>query len=90
MLLGTSVFPSSVKLTCAPVAGAPHEARRLRLDCSRAARELEWHGVWTPEECFRRTAAWYRDFYRGNGIGTAADLRAYVAEAEKQGLTWTK
>lgn len=79
-----------IRLEFPPPAEAPHEARKLRLDCSKAARELEWHGVWPPEECFRRTAVWYRDFYRESRIDTAADLRDYVAAAERQDLAWTR
>ncbi len=79
-----------IRFTAAPVAGAPHEARLLRLDCSKAERELAWRGVWSQEVCFRRTAAWYRDFYEHGKVSTAEDYRAYIADARKQGLAWTR
>ena len=79
-----------IRFTAAPVAGAPHEARLLRLDCSKAQRELAWHGVWSSEECFRRTAVWYRRFYEDGKVATAEDHRAYIADARKQGLAWTR
>ena len=74
----------------APPTEAPHEAKLLRLDCSKAERELEWRGVWTPEECFRRTARWYRDFYRHGKVDTAEDLQEYLRAAGETGLSWTK
>jgi len=79
-----------IKYTVPAAGDAPHEAKLLRLDCSKAERELKWRGVWTPEECFRRTAAWYRDFYRGGKIATADDCRAYIREAREKGLLWTR
>ena len=79
-----------IGLTMSPPVDAPHEARRLRLDCSKAARELAWRGVWTPEECFRRTARWYRDFYRDGRIDTAADYHDYLRAAKEKKLEWTE
>lgn len=81
---------SDIRLEASPDAGAPHEARLLRLDCSKALRELQWHGVWTPDECFRRTAAWYRDFYRAGKIDTGDDYLSYIRDAREKGLRWTE
>lgn len=79
-----------VKFTSAPPVEAPHEAKLLALDCSKAEKELKWRDVWTPEECFRYTARWYRDFYRQGRVNTADDLRDYLDAARKAGLSWTK
>jgi len=79
-----------IKLELSPPTEAPHEAKLLTLDCSKAADKLKWRGVWTPEECFRRTARWYRDFYRNGRVDTAEDLREYLDDARKAGLAWTK
>ena len=73
-----------------PPADAPHEAALLALDCSLAAGELAWHSVWTPEETFARTAAWYRDFYTADRLRTAEDFDAYISDARRKGLAWTK
>ena len=73
----------------APPADAPHETKLLRLDCTKAARDLGWRGVWNAEECIRRTAGWYRGYYDSGRINTAADLEAYVADAARKGLSWT-
>ncbi|MBQ9502604.1 MAG: CDP-glucose 4,6-dehydratase [Lentisphaeria bacterium] len=73
-----------------PPADAPHEAALLALNCTLARKELLWHGVWTPEETFARTAAWYRDFHTANRVRTAEDFDAYISDARQRGLAWTK
>lgn len=80
----------AVRCRIDPPADAPHEAALLALDCSLAARELGWHSVWSPEETFARTAAWYRDFYASGKLRTAEDLSAYILSAQKEGLSWTR
>ncbi len=67
-----------------------HEANLLRLDCSKARHELKWHGVWSPEETFRHTALWYKDFYANGKLNTFADLDAYMAAAAKQNLPFVQ
>jgi CDP-glucose 4,6-dehydratase len=79
-----------IKLGSSVPTEAPHEAKLLKLDCSKAERELGWHGVWNSTECFRRTARWYRDFYRHGKVDTAEDLEEYLNAARKAGLAWTK
>ena len=79
-----------IKIKFDPPADAPHEAGLLALDCSKAAKELAWHGVWSAEETFRHTAKWYRKFYTEGIITTGDDLDAYIASAEKENLSWTK
>lgn len=67
----------------------PHEAHRLRLDCSKAHHELAWRSVWTSEETFRHTALWYRDFYLSGRVDTEQDLAAYIESAKQRRLEWT-
>lgn len=62
----------------------PHEAGRLKLDCTKAREQLDWHPVWGPAETFRRTADWYREFYENGQILTEADLSAYERDAREQ------
>ena len=69
---------------------APHEAGMLYLDCSKANHLLKWHGVWTPQEAVRRTVQWYRDYITTGHLNTEDDLKAYIADAEKENLEWTK
>jgi len=69
---------------------APHEAGILRLDCAKAKHELQWRPVWNPDQTFRHTACWYRDFYANGKINTFADLDKYISDASELHLAWTK
>ena len=69
---------------------APPEAEVLRLNCAKARRELKWRSVWSPDEAFRRTARWYRDFYRKGAVTTMRDWNEYIAAAKGDKLAWTK
>ena len=44
--------------------GQPHEAQRLSLDSAKAREQLGWAPVWDPPTAVRRTASWYREYYR--------------------------
>ncbi len=52
-------------------ANAPHEARLLRLDISKAIAELNWAPKMRAAEAIKRTINWYKAFYNG---GKATDL----------------
>ena len=80
----------AIRFRLNPPPDAPHEAGLLTLDCAKARTELLWHGVWTPEEAFRRTAVWYRDFYTEQKIDTFRDLEQYESDAKREDLAWTK
>lgn len=69
---------------------APHEAGILLLDSGKAQRRLGWHGVWSPETALRRTAAWYRDFFKAGRLDTEVDFNAYIEDARKEELEWTR
>jgi CDP-glucose 4,6-dehydratase len=45
-----------------PDPNGPHEARTLRLDCSKAHMRLDWRPVWSLDVALRETIAWYRAF----------------------------
>lgn len=74
----------------AATAKAPHEANILRLDCTKAKNQLQWRPVWNPDQTFRHTACWYRDFYAKGKINTFADLDEYISDASNLNLPWTK
>ena len=80
----------AVQITTPPQTGQPHEACLLKLDCTKAAERLQWHGVLTPEEAFRMTAEWYKAFYLERQLLTREQLAAYIQKAEDRGLAWTK
>jgi CDP-glucose 4,6-dehydratase len=71
--------------------GQPHEAQRLSLDSAKARGQLGWAPVWDPETAVRRTASWYREYYRApaSARGLVEDeFRAYQADARAAGLPW--
>jgi len=68
----------------------PHEAKLLKLDCSKANLELGWRSVWKTEDTFKYTADWYRDFYENNHVHTHSDFEEYITKAEELGLSWIK
>jgi CDP-glucose 4,6-dehydratase len=63
---------------------APAEAQRLSLDSAKAHEQLGWAPVWDAEEAVRRTATWYREYYRAPARARELvdhDLRAYQEDA---------
>jgi CDP-glucose 4,6-dehydratase len=69
---------------------APHEAVLLHLNCTKAEKELNWHGVLSPAEMFDLTAGWYREFYSGNRVITAGQIAEYETLAEERNPVWTE
>lgn len=59
----------------------PHEAKVLKLDWSKAQKELDWRPVWTFEDAVRKTAEWYRDVHAGASARTRCEdhLQEYMA-----------
>jgi len=66
----------------------PHEAKTLRLDCSKAAQMLAWRAVWNAEDTLRHTTAWYRAYYERGQVRSSNDLQDYVTAACTAGLGW--
>ena len=73
-----------------PSAENPHEARLLRLDCTKAHQKLNWYPVWDTSTAIERTIDWYRIFYERDELCTANDLTAYVQQAQTANLSWTR
>jgi CDP-glucose 4,6-dehydratase len=75
----------------AGAAREPHEAHRLSLDSTKAREQLGWAPVWDAQTAVRRTATWYREYYRAPATARKLvedHLRAYQAEARAAGLPW--
>ena len=66
----------------------PHEAGLLKLDCSKARMKLNWKGIWDSSTTFAKTAEWYQCYYQNQEVITENQLKEYVADAGKSGLTW--
>lgn len=57
----------------------PNETRVLRLDCSKARRELAWRPHWRLEQALAATVEWYKAFLAGRDVRqlTIEQLNAY-------------
>jgi CDP-glucose 4,6-dehydratase len=69
----------------------PHEAKFLKLDCSKASTLLDWHPVLGIDETIQFTTAWFMDFYndRNETIKRSTlDIANYVFLAQTQHLIW--
>lgn len=59
-----------------------HEANLLMLDITKAKTVLGWKPVYTAKEAISKTAAWYKEFYKGS---SAKELTAnQIAEYEEK------
>lgn len=67
---------------------AKHEAKMLRLDCTKANQQLGWFPVWSFEDTVKRTIEWYKDYYQNQQLQTIQDLVAYSNAAAKLGYKW--
>lgn len=52
-----------------------HEARLLKLDCSKARFDLGWNARWGLAAALEETTAWYRRFYSGD-----TDMKAFTQD----------
>lgn len=69
----------------------PHEARFLKLDCSKASTLLDWHPVLGIDETIRFTTIWFKDYYSGEKDTlkrSTLDIDNYVSLAQAQHITW--
>lgn len=67
-----------------------HEAKLLRLDCSKAKIVLGWSSVWSSREAFEKTIKWYKNYYECGEFSTASDLESYVNAARSKKTEWTQ
>lgn len=75
------------EINCDP--NQPHEAKLLKLDCSKAHIKLKWKDVWNSKTTFEKTINWYKTFYEEHKILTRKDLDSYIDDAKIQRLEWT-
>lgn len=75
---------------------APHEARFLKLDCSRAKMALGWKPLWDIKEAVKRTVEWAKTWRDGSAILPVMDgqIRDFMkggvsfGGGEKSGVFW--
>jgi CDP-glucose 4,6-dehydratase len=66
-----------------------HEAKFLKLDCSKAHIYLKWKDVWNSDTTFEKTVNWYKNYYENQQILSQEDLNSYVNDARSKNLVWT-
>ncbi|NLE04452.1 MAG: CDP-glucose 4,6-dehydratase [Crenarchaeota archaeon] len=66
----------------------PHEARCLKLDCSKANFFLNWNSVWNFHQTLEKTVNWYKNYYENGIINTEEDLQSYISDAKRKKLRW--
>lgn len=73
---------------------APHEASILKLDTSKSAYWLGWHGILPIEDTIELTVGWYKRYYSGEGATmrsfSEAQIDAYHHAARSHGLEWSR
>ena len=56
----------------------PHEAVRLKLDCTKAHTLLKWNPVWGLQKALDVTVKWYKDHYEKGRICSVENLDEYI------------
>ncbi|MFC1780899.1 CDP-glucose 4,6-dehydratase [Planctomycetota bacterium] len=69
-------------------AGKMHETRVLRLDCSKAQRDMGWVPVWNDQEGIAATAQWYKAYYEDGQVLTQKQLDRYTTNAKTRKVKW--
>ena len=67
-----------------------HEARLLRLDCSKANSFLEWHPVWDSQVAFNKTFEWYKSYYETSKVKTLDQIEEYTSLAKLNKVKWAE
>ncbi|MCK5535965.1 MAG: CDP-glucose 4,6-dehydratase [Bacteroidales bacterium] len=68
----------------------PHEAKLLKLDCSKAHIILKWKDVWDSQKTFKMMTNWYKAYSEDNKILTKEDLECYIADARAKKIEWAE
>ncbi len=69
------------------------ESGLLRLDCSRADRDLGWVAAWDVKETVGQIVNWYRTYYENPGVDmfdySLRQIETYKQAAAEKNLAWT-
>lgn len=66
----------------------PHEAGALKLNCSKAQKELNWNPVWSIDDALKYTAEWYQDYISGQVLRSEEQYYLYLQDAQLSGAAW--
>ena len=72
---------------------APHEAKSLMLDSSKAKKSLDWNPVYSTKEAIEQTTKWYKEYYEKHvdmRDFTLSQIAEYVRKAEQMNIMWAK
>jgi CDP-glucose 4,6-dehydratase len=65
-----------------------HEAKILKLDCSKAYQQLEWKPVWNMDKTIEHTVNWYKKYFENNILSSLEDIEIYVNDAKDKSINW--
>lgn len=88
ILQKSSKFWEAIKYHEAKNNNVHHEANLLRLDCTKAFRELKWSPVWNTDKAIEITINWYKQYYKSGKLCTDEDIKEYIKKAKALNLTW--
>jgi CDP-glucose 4,6-dehydratase len=66
----------------------PHEAKFLKLDCSKAHSLLNWDSIWNINTAIEKTSNWYKSYYEKKEIVSNEDLECYIKDAKLKKVIW--
>jgi CDP-glucose 4,6-dehydratase len=66
----------------------PHEAKLLKLDCSKAYAKLKWKPVWDSSNTFAMTGKWYKEYYESGHIRSEEQLAEYITDTKNNQISW--
>lgn len=81
---------SHIKFTIKESNEIMHEAKILKLDCSKSNTLLKWKPVWNTNDTFEKTVEWYKKFYTEKITITHNQVDEYIYDANSKKLCWTK
>ncbi len=67
-----------------------HEAKLLRLDCTKSNTKLNWKPIWNTDTAIENTIIWYKNFYEHKKLNTETDLNNYITKAKELNYVWAK
>ena len=65
-----------------------HEAALLKLDSTKASKNLNWSPVWNSYDALKYTILWYKSYYEENSLTSLESLYKYVSDAKDKASAW--
>lgn len=66
------------------------ESQLLKLDCSKAKKELKWYPLWNIEDTIKNTVLWYKAYIEENKVISSQQLKEFILKAKSNNATWVK